>query len=85
MSELRIHFAENLKRLLRQEKSIAHVCRVLDLNRQQFNRYLAGDALPGKRSIKKIAQYFGISEAALISAGSQSSVAGGRGPDRAAL
>jgi transcriptional regulator with XRE-family HTH domain len=76
MSELRIHFAENLKRLLRQEKSIAHVCRVLDLNRQQFNRYLAGDALPGKRSIKKIAQYFGISEAALISAGSQSSVAG---------
>jgi transcriptional regulator with XRE-family HTH domain len=72
MPELRVHFAENLKRLLRQEKSIAHVCRTLDINRQQFNRYLAGDALPGKRNIKKIAQYFHTSEASLISASQES-------------
>jgi transcriptional regulator with XRE-family HTH domain len=67
MSELRLHFAENLKLLLRKEKSIAHVCRVLDINRQQFNRYLSGESLPGKRNLKKIAQYFKISEASLIS------------------
>ena len=67
MSELRIQFSENLKLLLRKEKSIAHVCRVLDINRQQFNRYLSGESLPGKDNLKKIARYFKVSEASLIS------------------
>jgi transcriptional regulator with XRE-family HTH domain len=76
MPELRTLFAGNLKRLLRGEKSIAHVCRVLDINRQQFNRYLSGESLPGKQNLKKIADYFKVSEASLILAVAQESSPG---------
>jgi transcriptional regulator with XRE-family HTH domain len=68
MTELRLLFAGNLKRLLREEKSIAHVCRALEINRQQFNRYLSGETLPGNANLKKIADYFKVSESSLIAA-----------------
>ncbi|MGB8817544.1 MAG: helix-turn-helix transcriptional regulator [Rhizobiaceae bacterium] len=66
MPELRSVFADNLKSLVRQEKSIAHVCRVLSINRQQFNRYLSAETIPSKRNIGKIADYFGIEQGALF-------------------
>jgi hypothetical protein len=66
MQELRILFADNLKRLIQQEKSIAHVCRMLSVNRQQFNRYLSAETIPRKRNIGKIADYFGVTQSALF-------------------
>jgi transcriptional regulator with XRE-family HTH domain len=66
MAQLREAFAQNLKRLVRQESSIAHVCRVLSINRQQFNRYLSAETLPNKYNLKIISDYFNISEAELF-------------------
>lgn len=59
-------FAANLKSLSVQKSSVALVCREMKLNRQQFNRYLAADTLPNPRSLKRIADYFGVSEERLF-------------------
>jgi hypothetical protein len=67
MLELRNVFADNLKSLVRQETSIAHVCRALLINRQQFNRYLSAETIPSKRNIGKIADYFCVTQGALFS------------------
>jgi transcriptional regulator with XRE-family HTH domain len=66
MAQLREAFAQNLKRLVRKESSIAHVCRVLSINRQQFNRYLSAETLPNKHNLKTISDYFKVSEEALF-------------------
>lgn len=60
-------FAQNLRKLLRGEQSIAHVCRVLDINRQQFNRYLAGEVLPSAKNLRKLSGYFKVSESNILS------------------
>lgn len=67
MPELRAAFSANLRRLLEKEKSIAHVCREISINRQQFNRYLAGETLPSTGNIRKIAKYFDVTENTLFS------------------
>ena len=38
--------AENLRLLSSYYKSVAEVCRRLDINRQQFNKYLSGQTAP---------------------------------------
>lgn len=62
---LRETFASNLKRLCAGKPSIAAVCRGTGINRQQFNRYLSGAALPNDKNLKKICTYFKIDEFAL--------------------
>jgi transcriptional regulator with XRE-family HTH domain len=42
--------------------SISDVCRRLSLNRQQFNKYLNGSAIPSKYNLKKICDFFGVEE-----------------------
>lgn len=46
--------------------SIAHVCRRIGLNRQQFNKYLAGQVRPSRHNMRKICDFFGVTEAELL-------------------
>jgi len=55
---LREVLSANLSRLCEGEDSIAAVCRATQINRQQFNRYLAGSSIPNGRNLEKICRYF---------------------------
>jgi transcriptional regulator with XRE-family HTH domain len=46
--------------------SIAHVCRRIGINRQQFNKYLAGRARPSRSNMRRICNFFGVTEAELL-------------------
>ncbi len=61
-------FAANLRQLCALQTSIADVCRDTGINRQQFNKYLAGRAIPSARILRKICQRLEVSEDALLSA-----------------
>lgn len=60
--------ANNLRRLTSQIGSANFVCRELDINRQQFEKYLKGRSLPSPSTLKKICSYFRVSEEELFSA-----------------
>ena len=53
-------FMLNLRLLTSNHRSIADVCRHMKLNRQQFNKYLAGSSLPSAQNLRRIAVFFGI-------------------------
>jgi transcriptional regulator with XRE-family HTH domain len=55
-------FSENLRLLCSYTRSVSHVCRHLDINRQQFARYLNGETLPSSHNIRKICDFFGVEE-----------------------
>ena len=50
--------AENLRYLCNQKASISEVCRELEINRQQFNKYLSGVSRPSSANLGKICRYF---------------------------
>jgi transcriptional regulator with XRE-family HTH domain len=52
------NFAMNLLALVNRKSSIAAVCRELEMNRQQFNKYLSGNALPSPPTLDRICRYF---------------------------
>ncbi len=52
------NFAENLFVLATRNGSIASTCRDLEINRQQFNKYLNGSVLPNEATLLKITQFF---------------------------
>lgn len=56
------NFAENLRFLSSHYKSVAEVCRRLQLNRSQFNRYLGGQSTPSRHIFKSICYFFGVEE-----------------------
>lgn len=60
-------FRTNLALLCGYHKSIAEVCRRLGLNRQQFNKYLAGKSPPSRRTMRMICDFLGATEAELLS------------------
>ena len=60
------NLAFNLARLCKREASIAAVCRGTKINRQQFNRYLAGRTIPSIANRRKICRYFKLSESELF-------------------
>jgi transcriptional regulator with XRE-family HTH domain len=60
---------ENIRRLVRARGNIAHVCRRLGVNRQQFNKYLAGQHLPSQYNLNLICQFFGVTYAEIITPG----------------
>lgn len=41
-------------------RSVSEVCRRLKVNRQQFNRYLAGTAAPSRHNHRRISDFFGL-------------------------
>lgn len=59
-------FRHNLALLCSYHSSIADVCRRLEINRQQFNKYLAGSSHPSRRNMRRICDFFGVSESELL-------------------
>ncbi len=57
---------ENLRLLCSYHNSIADVCRRLNINRSQFNRYLNGQTLPSLRLMRKMCDFFGVEEAEIL-------------------
>lgn len=58
--------AENLKLLTGYYKSVAEVCRRLEINRQQFNKYLNGSTLPSRHTFQRICNFFGVEDYELL-------------------
>ena len=56
------NFSTNLRTACNEKISVAHVCRKMEINRQQFNKYLSGQIYPSKYNLNKICQYFQFSE-----------------------
>ena len=60
---LRANLARNLRRLCNgRGRSIKAICEDMEINRNQFDKYLNGLAIPSQSSLTKICAYFGISE-----------------------
>lgn len=59
-------FSTNLVHACGFYPSIAYVCRRMGINRQQFNKYLAGSARPSRHNMRRISDFFGVSEAELL-------------------
>lgn len=59
-------FAQNLYALSVSSGSIASTCRQLGINRQQFNKYLAGTTLPSSSTLLKISKHFGVDQRSLF-------------------
>ena len=65
-SEIRAIFGENLKKLCAATRSIAALCRELQINRTQFNRYLSGESFPRPDVLAKICAHFDIDARILL-------------------
>lgn len=60
MDATRRRFAGNLRQACSTRPSISQVCREIGVNRQQFNRYINGQASPSAHNRLRIARMFGI-------------------------
>jgi transcriptional regulator with XRE-family HTH domain len=56
----------NLRFLCGFHRSVAEVCRKLEINRQQFNKYLAGTNMPSDYNMRKICQFFDVEPPRLL-------------------
>ncbi|KDE38660.1 MAG: helix-turn-helix domain-containing protein [Nitrincola lacisaponensis] len=52
----------NLRLLCSYYRSISEVCRRLDVNRTQFNRYLSGSNRPSAHMMQRLCDFFGVEE-----------------------
>jgi transcriptional regulator with XRE-family HTH domain len=59
-------FGANLRYLAARYPSVAALCRDLDINRTQFNRYLAGDSFPRPDVLHRICSFFGVDARILL-------------------
>ncbi len=50
----------NLRQICALHPSVAEICRRIGINRQQFNKYLAGASLPSPRNLARICSFFGL-------------------------
>ncbi|WP_282395855.1 helix-turn-helix transcriptional regulator [Pseudomonas sp. PS01298] len=57
-NDLQGNVQRNLATLVESCRSVADMCRKIDVNRQQFNKYLAGQHVPSQKILQKIARYF---------------------------
>ena len=55
-------FGRNLRLLCSYYKSVAEVCRRLQINRPQFNRYLSGRYKPSANAMRRFCEFFGVEE-----------------------
>ncbi|GAA5445005.1 hypothetical protein Misp06_03198 [Microbulbifer sp. NBRC 101763] len=53
-------FSQNLRLLCSFYRSIAEVCRRMEVNRAQFNKYLNGHTQPSQYTLNKICHFFGV-------------------------
>ena len=56
----------NLRLLCSYSPSVTEACRRIGINRQQFNKYLAGENRPSLRNLRRIGDYFGLEESELL-------------------
>lgn len=59
-------FSQNLAHLCGYYRSIAEVCRRVSINRQQFNKYLSGQARPSRHNMRRICDFFGVTESEIL-------------------
>jgi transcriptional regulator with XRE-family HTH domain len=59
-------FAHNLGYLCSFYPSVAEVCRQLNMNRQQFNKYLNGQVQPSRHNMHRICDFFGVTESEML-------------------
>jgi transcriptional regulator with XRE-family HTH domain len=59
-------FAANLRRKCAEFGTIADVCRGIGINRQQFNKYLAGKSIPNAITLRNICTFLNVQEQALF-------------------
>lgn len=59
-SEHAVDYRANLQLCCDHYRSVSDVCRRLKINRQQFNRYLAGTAAPSRHNHKLVSDFFGL-------------------------
>ncbi len=57
-SDLQANVQRNLSTLVESCRSVADMCRKVDVNRQQFNKYLVGQHVPSQKILQKIGRYF---------------------------
>lgn len=58
--------AQNLRFLCSEKPSVAMVCREIGINHQQFSKYLTDRSKPSAHNLRRIAQYFDLTERALL-------------------
>ena len=56
------NFSTNLRLVCDQYRSVAQVCRSMEMNRQQFNKYLSGQIYPSKHNLARICKFSKFSE-----------------------
>lgn len=76
------HFSAALRRLCAARPSVSAICRDIGINRQQFERYLTGAAMPSAHNLRRICAYFSLDEAQLLAG---PPTAGSRSIDRDGL
>ncbi|KAF1018580.1 MAG: hypothetical protein GAK30_03603 [Paracidovorax wautersii] len=52
--------SHNLREVVSRAGSVAEFCRQVGINRQQFNKYLAGSHAPSRRNLARIARHCGL-------------------------
>ncbi len=62
---LQVDISQNLKLLCGFEKSVSEVCRAININRQQFNKYLSGTSQPSPYNLQRICDHFRVQPAEL--------------------
>lgn len=60
------YFSANLSILCSYRPSIADTCRKIGLNRQQFNKYLSGQTHPSRNNMRRICDFFGVTESEIL-------------------
>lgn len=65
-AQIRSIFGENLKSLCRETGAVAAICRDLEINRTQFNRYLSGESFPRPDVLAKICDHFNVDARILL-------------------
>lgn len=66
-------FAENLRKECQRIGSVAELCRISGINRQQVNKYLAGQMMPTARTLQRLSESLGVPEEALFAVGANAS------------
>ena len=59
-------FSSNLAYACSLFPSISEVCRRININRQQFNKYLAGSVRPSRHNMRRICDFFGVTESEIL-------------------
>jgi len=59
-------FAQNLNHLCSFYASIAEICRRLGINGQQFNKYLSDQVRPSRHNMRRVCDFFGVTEAEIL-------------------